>query len=370
MTSSLMSLSWLHCCCPTGSPSRVQLPWMNGPTVTLDAAGKVNAIYPPPPGIYGEHCKAADHLITVNITSIARNTWTEVRERLDHHVAESHTGFFHEVVFAEMAAAGSMSLEAVVFPSERWYEVDTPADRDAAELLFPRQMGAAGESGAANPKPRDGVSRSASQPPEGPASCSPSLGAAQPVLAGRTARCGARPLFRRPRRLPGRPDSAALGDRLRLERRPHRAGHEGARCRAAGFRRTARLADRHRQLQRGAGAAASERRAFQPLVCPGAFVILATGVIRLSHFNVFGLVDDATYRGLSLDNNVLVLALLFAFEPLIGRALFAAVLYVALMVLAALNVAPIETPKLGGRWYYAVILYALVLSGVYGWQLR
>ena len=40
------------------------------------------------------------------------------------------------------------------------------------------------------------------------------------------------------------------------------------------------------------------------------------------------------------------------------------------MVLAALNVAPIETPKLGGRWYYAVILYALVLSGIYGWQLR
>ena len=39
------------------------------------------------------------------------------------------------------------------------------------------------------------------------------------------------------------------------------------------------------------------------------------------------------------------------------------------MVLAALNVAPIETPKLGGRWYYAVILYALVLSAVYALQL-
>jgi hypothetical protein len=37
---------------------------------------------------------------------------------------------------------------------------------------------------------------------------------------------------------------------------------------------------------------------------------------------------------------------------------------------AALNVASITTPKLGGRWYYAVIAYALVLSGVYGWQLR
>jgi len=98
-------------------------------------------------------------------------------------------------------------------------------------------------------------------------------------------------------------------------------------------------------------------------------VILATGVIRLSYFNVFGLLDDSTYRGLALDNNVLVLALLFVFEPVVGMTIFAVVLYVALMVLAALNVAPIETPKLGERWYYAVILYALMLSGVYGWQL-
>jgi len=108
---------------------------------------------------------------------------------------------------------------------------------------------------------------------------------------------------------------------------------------------------------------------FSPWFVPGAFVILATGVIRLSYFNVFGLLDDSTYRGLALDNNVLVLALLFVFEPVVGMTIFAIVLYVALMVLAALNVAPIETPKLGGRWYYAVILYALVLSAVYGWQL-
>jgi phosphatidylserine synthase len=109
---------------------------------------------------------------------------------------------------------------------------------------------------------------------------------------------------------------------------------------------------------------------FGPWFVPGAFVVLATGAIRLSYFNVFGLLNDATYRGLSLDNNVGVLALLFVFEPLIGRASFAVVIYIALMVLAALNVASIETPKLGGRWYYAVIGYALVLSGVYGWQLR
>ena len=96
---------------------------------------------------------------------------------------------------------------------------------------------------------------------------------------------------------------------------------------------------------------------FRPWFIPGAFVILATGVIRLSYFNVFGLLDDSTYLGLSLDNNVLVLALLFVFEPLAGRTVFAIVIYGALMVLAAFNVASIETPKLGGRWYYAVATY-------------
>lgn len=69
------------------------------------------------------------------------------------------------------------------------------------------------------------------------------------------------------------------------------------------------------------------------------------------------------------DNNVLVLGLLFLFEPAVGPTTFAAVLYVALMVLAAFNVAPIKTPKLGGRWFYAVTLYALVLTGIFGWQL-
>jgi Phosphatidylserine synthase len=108
---------------------------------------------------------------------------------------------------------------------------------------------------------------------------------------------------------------------------------------------------------------------FSAWFVPGAFVVLATGVIRLSYFNVFGLLGESTYRGLALDNNVLAVALLLVFEPLVGRGVFAIVLYVALMALAGLNVAPIETPKLGGRWYYAVILYALVLSGVYGWQL-
>lgn len=124
-----------------------QLPWMSGTTVTLDSQGRVNALYSPPPGIYDQHCRDADHFMTVNLTSLARGTWAEVRQGLDRHVAAGHTGFFHDVVFAEMIAAGRMALEAVVFPAERWYEVDRPADRDAAELVFPRRLQAAEGSG-------------------------------------------------------------------------------------------------------------------------------------------------------------------------------------------------------------------------------
>jgi CDP-diacylglycerol--serine O-phosphatidyltransferase len=106
-----------------------------------------------------------------------------------------------------------------------------------------------------------------------------------------------------------------------------------------------------------------------PWFVPGAFVILSAGVIRLSYFNVFGQLG-ATYRGLSLDNNIYVLAIVFVFQPLISTTVFAVVLYVVLMVLAALNVASIAMPKPGGRSYYLVIGYALVLSGIYALQLR
>ena len=124
---------------PLLRPDRIavsrQLPWMSGTTVTLDAHGYVTALYSPPPGVYFEHCTDPDHFMTVNICSLARDTWRGVRERLERHVAAGHTGYFHDVVFAEMIEEGSMALEAVLFPEDRWYEVDTPADQEAAELV-------------------------------------------------------------------------------------------------------------------------------------------------------------------------------------------------------------------------------------------
>jgi phosphatidylserine synthase len=108
---------------------------------------------------------------------------------------------------------------------------------------------------------------------------------------------------------------------------------------------------------------------FGPWFLPGAFLILATGVVRLSYFNVFGLVDGSTYRGLALDNNVLILALLFVFRGAVSASVFVPATYVALMALAALNVSSIRTPKLGGGWYYVLISYAACLSAVFGWRL-
>ena len=129
---------------PLLEPGRIavsrQLPWMGGTTVTLDGGGNVDAFFPPPPGVYGRHCTDAGHFMAVNICSLSRDTWGEVSERLDSRVAAGQTGSFYESVFEEMAAAGSMAPAAVIFPAERWYEIDTPVDLKAAELAFPRRL--------------------------------------------------------------------------------------------------------------------------------------------------------------------------------------------------------------------------------------
>lgn len=142
---------------PLLRPDRIavsrQLPWMSGTTVTLDAEGMVNAFFPAPPGIYGAHRTDSDHFMAVNICSLSRDTWREVRRRLDQHVTAGQTGCFYETVFAEMTADGCMTAEAVIFPTERWYEIDAVVDLQAAELLFPADARAAGGSELRDPVP-------------------------------------------------------------------------------------------------------------------------------------------------------------------------------------------------------------------------
>jgi len=108
---------------------------------------------------------------------------------------------------------------------------------------------------------------------------------------------------------------------------------------------------------------------FQPGFLPGAAIVLAGAVIRLAYFNVFGLADSSTYRGLALDNNAIILVALFAFRPLFAAPVFPLVVCALLVGLSALNISPIKTPKFGGAFYYVVAAYAVAMSGVFGWQL-
>ena len=61
---------------------------------------------------------------------------------------------------------------------------------------------------------------------------------------------------------------------------------------------------------------------FEPVFLPGAFLMLAAGVIRLSYFSTFGLSGDAKYTGLALDNNSLILVFIFLLKAFLVRAYF------------------------------------------------
>jgi len=108
---------------------------------------------------------------------------------------------------------------------------------------------------------------------------------------------------------------------------------------------------------------------FSPWFIPGAFIIVAAGVLRLSYFNVYGLDGESSYQGLAIDNNGIFLALLFVFHNLVSTSVFTTILYLVILALAVLNVAPIRTPKLGVGWYYGITAYTLALTLFYGWQL-
>ena len=102
---------------------------------------------------------------------------------------------------------------------------------------------------------------------------------------------------------------------------------------------------------------------------PGAFVIIAASAIRFSYFNIYGLIDSKTYKGLALDNNVLILAFVFLFESFFTQSAFSILIYALLMLLSALNLSSIQTPKFGGKWVYVLAIYVIVLSTFFGWAI-
>ena len=109
---------------------------------------------------------------------------------------------------------------------------------------------------------------------------------------------------------------------------------------------------------------------FDPLFLPGAFIMIAASAIRLSYFSTFGLSSDSKYTGLALDNNNIILVLIFIFESLFSDVTFSIILYISGLTLALLNVSQIKTPKLSGNPLnvYLLAIYTLGITIFYGWK--
>ncbi len=108
---------------------------------------------------------------------------------------------------------------------------------------------------------------------------------------------------------------------------------------------------------------------FSAWYLPGAFVIVAAGAIRLSYFNVFGLVDSSTYRGLALDNNIILFAFVFLFKGFFSPDVFSIILYAMFMIMAGFNLSSLRTPKFSGAWFYALMGYTVILTLIYSFTL-
>jgi CDP-diacylglycerol--serine O-phosphatidyltransferase len=110
---------------------------------------------------------------------------------------------------------------------------------------------------------------------------------------------------------------------------------------------------------------------FEPIFLVGAFIVLAASAIRLSYFSTYGLSTDSKYTGLALDNNSIVLVFLFLFDSLFTEKSFSLILYATCILLAALNVAQIKTPKFSGNpiSVYVLAIYTLSITGIYTWKL-
>ena len=102
---------------------------------------------------------------------------------------------------------------------------------------------------------------------------------------------------------------------------------------------------------------------------PGAFMLLAAGVVRLSYFNSFCSAQDSANVGLTIDSNLIAVPLVFLLDGLLGHTAFVVCLYATIVVLAILNVSTLRTPKPGAVSYYVITFYVLGLSLFYAWRL-
>lgn len=108
---------------------------------------------------------------------------------------------------------------------------------------------------------------------------------------------------------------------------------------------------------------------FQLWALPGALVLLVAGATRLAYFDVFGTAADGSYVGLTIEKNIIAVALAGLAEPLLSPAAFVTLLYATVLLVAGLNVSTLRTPKITGRGAWVQAGLVVILTVVYGSRL-
>ncbi len=108
------------------------LPWMNGTTITIDEAMQVKSFHKNTDMNGTVELKYK----TVNIYSFSLASWKVIKMGLDQNIKANKVSGYYETVFGEMMNDQQLSLKAVDFNNQLWYEVDTLQDLIEAEKLF------------------------------------------------------------------------------------------------------------------------------------------------------------------------------------------------------------------------------------------
>lgn len=107
----------------------------------------------------------------------------------------------------------------------------------------------------------------------------------------------------------------------------------------------------------------------RPSLVPIASFFVVAGAARMARNTVEGGFSDTSYRGLSSDNNIVVLATVFVFEPAVSDGAFTVALAATLLATGLLNLSEIPVPKVTGRGYYAVAAWTVAIGAVLVGQL-
>ena len=97
---------------------------------------------------------------------------------------------------------------------------------------------------------------------------------------------------------------------------------------------------------------------------PVAAFFVVAGASRMTRNTVDGGFSSTTYRGLSSDNNIVILAMVFLVEPQFRGNTFTGILAVALVLTGLLNLSTIPVPKITGRAYYGVAIWTILVAVV------